>query len=274
MSLLLEMFTYPFILRAFVVGILVALCAALLGVPLVLKRYSMIGDGLSHVEFGAMAVASAVGWAPLAVAIPVVTASAFLLLRLSADSRIRGDAAIAMLSAVCLAVGVMAVSLTSGMNTDIYNYMFGSILSLSPHDARLSMALSVGVLLLFLLCYTRIFGVTFDESFSRAVGVRVGLYNAVIAVLTAVTVVLGMRMMGALLISSLVIFPALTAMRVCRRFSTVMLCAAILSVVCFTVGLILSYVLGVPSGASVVLTDAAAFLLFSLLRAVRSRRRG
>ena len=274
MTVFWEMWQYPFLQRALFVGLLVSLCAALLGVSLVLKRYSMIGDGLSHVAFGAMAVASAVGWAPLAVAIPVVTASAFLLLRLSADSRIRGDAAIAMLSAVCLAVGVMAVSLTSGMNTDIYNYMFGSILSLSPHDARLSMALSVGVLLLFLLCYTRIFGVTFDESFSRAVGVRVGLYNAVIAVLTAVPVVLGMRMMGALLISSLVIFPALTAMRVCKRFSTVMLCAAILSVVCFTAGLILSYVLGVPSGASVVLTDAAAFLLFSLLRAVRSRRRG
>ena len=274
MTVFWDMWQYPFLQRALFVGLLVSLCAALLGVSLVLKRYSMIGDGLSHVAFGAMAVASAVGWAPLAVAIPVVTASAFLLLRLSADSRIRGDAAIAMLSAVCLAVGVMAVSLTSGMNTDIYNYMFGSILSLSPHDARLSMALSVGVLLLFLLCYTRIFGVTFDESFSRAVGVRVGLYNAVIAVLTAVTVVLGMRMMGALLISSLVIFPALTAMRVCKRFSTVMLCAAILSVVCFTAGLILSYVLGVPSGASVVLTDAAAFLLFSLLRAVRSRRRG
>ena len=274
MTVFWEMWQYPFLQRALFVGLLVSLCAALLGVSLVLKRYSMIGDGLSHVAFGAMAVASAVGWAPLAVAIPVVTASAFLLLRLSADSRIRGDAAIAMLSAVCLAVGVMAVSLTSGMNTDIYNYMFGSILSLSPHDARLSMALSVGVLLLFLLCYTRIFGVTFDESFSRAVGVRVGLYNAVIAVLTAVPGVLGMRMMGALLISSLVIFPALTAMRVCKRFSTVMLCAAILSVVCFTAGLILSYVLGVPSGASVVLTDAAAFLLFSLLRAVRSRRRG
>lgn len=273
MTVFWEMWQYPFLQRALFVGLLVSLCAALLGVSLVLKRYSMIGDGLSHVAFGAMAVASAVGWAPLAVAIPVVTASAFLLLRLSADSRIRGDAAIAMLSAVCLAVGVMAVSLTSGMNTDIYNYMFGSILSLSPHDARLSMALSVGVLLLFLLCYTRIFGVTFDESFSRAVGVRVGLYNAVIAVLTAVTVVLGMRMMGALLISSLVIFPALTAMRVCKRFSTVMLCAAILSVVCFTAGLILSYVLGVPSGASVVLTDAAAFLLFSLFHIGKLHRR-
>lgn len=273
MTVFWEMWQYPFLQRALFVGLLVSLCAALLGVSLVLKRYSMIGDGLSHVAFGAMAVASAVGWAPLAVAIPVVTASAFLLLRLSADSRIRGDAAIAMLSAVCLAVGVMAVSLTSGMNTDIYNYMFGSILSLSPHDARLSIALSVGVLLLFLLCYTRIFGVTFDESFSRAVGVRVGLYNAVIAVLTAVTVVLGMRMMGALLISSLVIFPALTAMRVCKRFSTVMLCAAILSVVCFTAGLILSYVLGVPSGASVVLTDATAFLLFSLIHIGKMHRR-
>ena len=274
MTVFWEMWQYPFLQRALLAGVLISLCAGLLGVPLVLKRYSMIGDGLSHVAFGAMAVAAVLGWAPMAAALPVTVGAAILLLLASDRGHIKGDAAIAMLSAVCLAVGVMAVSLTSGMNTDIYNYMFGSILSLSPHDARLSMALSVGVLLLFLLCYTRIFGVTFDESFSRAVGVRVGLYNAVIAVLTAVTVVLGMRMMGALLISSLVIFPALTAMRVCRRFSTVMLCAAILSVVCFTVGLILSYVLGVPSGASVVLTDAAAFLLFSLLRAVRSRCRG
>ena len=273
MTVFWEMWQYPFLLRALVVGLLVSLCAALLGVSLVLKRYSMIGDGLSHVAFGAMAVASAVGWAPLIVAIPVVTASAFLLLRLSANSRIRGDAAIAMLSAVCLAIGVMAVSLTSGMNTDIYNYMFGSILSLSSGDARLSISLSAVVLVLFVLCYTRIFGVTFDESFSRAVGVRVGLYNAVIAVLTAVTVVLGMRMMGALLISSLVIFPALTAMRVCRRFSAVMLCAAVMSVVCFTAGMVLSYVWGVPSGASVVLIDAAAFLLFSLIRAWCSRKR-
>lgn len=269
MTTLLEMLQYPFLVRALAVGLLVSLCAALLGVSLVLKRYSMIGDGLSHVAFGAMAVASALNWAPLAVAIPVVMAAAFLLLRISANSKIRGDAAIAMLSAACLAIGVMAVSLTTGMNTDVYNYMFGSILSLSVADAVLSLVLSTAVLVLFVLFYTRIFSVTFDETFSRATGTKAGLFNAVIAVLTAVTVVLGMRMMGALLISSLVIFPALTAMRLCKRFFTVVVCAAVVSVVCFTVGITLSYGLGVPSGASVVLTNVAAFLGFSLLRLVR-----
>lgn len=274
MNTLLEMLRYPFLVRALAVGLLVSLCAALLGVSLVLKRYSMIGDGLSHVAFGAMAVATALNTAPLAVAIPVVVLAAFLLLRISANSKIRGDAAIAMLSAACLAIGVMAVSLTSGMNTDIYNYMFGSILSLSATDAIVSVALSAAVLLLFLLFYNRIFSVTFDETFSRATGTKAGLFNGVIAVLTAVTVVLGMRMMGALLISSLVIFPALTAMRLCKRFFTVVVCAAVVSVVCFTVGITLSYGLGVPSGASVVLTNVAAFLGFSLVRLVRGGVKG
>ena len=269
MTQLLEMLQYPFLVRALAVGLMVSLCAALLGVSMVLKRYSMIGDGLSHVAFGAMAVATAVGWAPLALAIPVVMASAFLLLRISANSKIRGDAAIAMLSAACLAVGVMVVSQTSGMNTAIYNYMFGSILSLSTADTVISLVLSAAVLLLFVLFYTRIFSVTFDETFSRATGTRAGLFNAVIALLTAVTVVLGMRMMGALLISSLVIFPALTAMRLCKRFFTVVLCAAAVSVICFTVGMTLSYGLGAPSGASVVLTNVAAFLAFSLARLIR-----
>ena len=205
---ILTMFSYHFIQRALIVGVLVSLCAALLGVSLVLKRYSMIGDGLSHVGFGALAVASAFHLAPLAVTVPVVVLSAILLLRLRGSSRVKGDAAIAIISSSALAIGVIVVSVTSGMNTEVSSYLFGSILSLSRGDAVLSVILSLAVLALFLLFYPRLFAVTFDETFARATGTRADLYNTLLAVLTAVTVVIGMRMMGALLISSLIIFPA------------------------------------------------------------------
>lgn len=269
MELLNEMFSYHFMVRALVVGVLVSLCAALLGVSLVLKRYSMIGDGLSHVGFGALAFAAALNVAPLALAVPVVLAAAFMLLRINSSSKIKGDAAIAMISSSALALGVAVISLTSGMNTDVSNYMFGSILSLSGTDAILSIVLSAMVLLMFVLLYPRIFAVTFDESFARATGTRAQLYNTLIAVLTAVTVVVGMRMMGALLISSLIIFPALTSMRVCRSFKSVVLCSAAVSVLCFLIGMTASYVFELPSGASVVIVNLLAFLVFSAVSAVR-----
>ena len=259
MTEIIRMLSYEFMQRAFVVGILVSLCAALLGVSLVLKRYSMIGDGLSHVGFGALAVASALGLAPLAVAVPAVVAAAVLLLRLRQNAKIKGDAAIAMISASALAIGVISVSVTTGMNTEVSSYMFGSILSLSRGDAVLSVVLSGAVLALFVLFYPRIFAVTFDEDFARATGTRAELFNTLIAVLTAVTVVLGMRMMGALLISSLVIFPALSAMRFCRSFRGVVLSGAILSVVCFIAGITASFFLETPTGASIVVADLIAF---------------
>ena len=261
---ILTMFSYHFIQRALVVGVLVSLCAALLGVSLVLKRYSMIGDGLSHVGFGALAVASAFHLAPLAVTVPVVVLSAILLLRLRGSSRVKGDAAIAIISSSALAIGVIVVSVTSGMNTEVSSYLFGSILSLSRGDAVLSVILSLAVLALFLLFYPRLFAVTFDETFARATGTRADLYNTLLAVLTAVTVVIGMRMMGALLISSLIIFPALSAMKLCRSFRGVILCAALISVVCFLVGMIASYAFETPSGASVVTADLIAFALCSI----------
>ena len=261
---ILTMFSYHFIQRALVVGVLVSLCAALLGVSLVLKRYSMIGDGLSHVGFGALAVASAFHLAPLAVTVPVVVLSAILLLRLRGSSRVKGDAAIAIISSSALAIGVIVVSVTSGMNTEVSSYLFGSILSLSRGDAVLSVILSLAVLALFLLFYPRLFAVTFDETFARATGTRADLYNTLLAVLTAVTVVIGMRMMGALLISSLIIFPALSAMKLCRSFRSVILCAALISVVCFLVGMIASYAFETPSGASVVAADLIAFALCSV----------
>ena len=265
MSLLWEMFTYPFILRAFVVGILVALCAALLGVPLVLKRYSMIGDGLSHVSFGALSIALACGWAPLPVSIPVVIVAALGLLRMTERSRMGADAAIAVVSASSLAVGVIVTSLTTGMTTDVDSYMFGSILAMDRSDVALSAGLSAAVLLLFVLFYHKLFAITFDESFSRATGVRVGLYNTFLSVLTALTIVLGMRMMGAMLISSLVIFPALSAMRVRKSFRGVVILAGILSVTCFCAGLTASYLLSTPVGATVVIADLLAFLVCSIV---------
>ena len=261
MSLLLEMFTYPFILRAFVVGILISLCAALLGVPLVLKRYSMIGDGLSHVSFGALSIALACGWAPLPVSIPVVVLAALGLLRMTERSRMGADAAIAVVSASSLAAGVVVTSLTTGMTTDVDSFMFGSILALDRADVALSVGVSAAVLVLYVLFYHRLFAITFDESFSRATGMRVGLYNTVLSVLTALTIVLGMRLMGAMLISSLVIFPALTAMRLLRSFRGVVICAGVLSVAFFCAGLTGSYLLSTPVGATVVLADLAAFLL-------------
>jgi len=272
LDLFLEMFTFPFMLRALFVGSLVSLCAALLGVSLVLKRYSMIGDGLSHVGFGALAVAAVCNIAPLRLAIPVVVIAAFFLLRLSENSRLKGDAAIAVISTSALAFGVLVLSLGGGVNTDVYNYMFGSIYAMSGEDVVLSGILGTAVLTLFVLFYHRIFAVTFDENFARAGGLRTNLYNMLIAALTAVTIVLGMRMMGAMLISALIIFPALTAMRVFKTFKSVVIAAAVISVVCFTVGITLSYLFDAPGGASVVLVNLGAMLLFSLMGAIRGRK--
>ena len=293
-----EMWTYlqyKFILRALIVGVLVSLCAALLGVSLVLKHYSMIGDGLSHVGFGALTVALAMGtvsaealpgWMPeslrrglaglfsaiaeqpLPFTLAVVVLCAFLLLRISSRN-MRGDSAIALISTSALALGVIVTSTTSGMNLDVSNYMFGSILAMSDVDVALSIALSAVVLILFLLFYPRIFAITFDETFARATGMRVGPGNMLIAALTAVTVVVGMRMMGTLLISSLIIFPALTAMRVFDRFRPVVLCAAAVSIGCFLAGMMLSCLYAIPTGAGIVGVNLFAFLVFSAVGALR-----
>ncbi len=259
-----EMLQYDFLVRALIVGLLVSLCAALLGVSLVLKRYSMIGDGLSHVGFGALAVATALNLTPLYVSIPVVMLAAFVLLKISSSGKIKGDAAIALLSSSSMAIGAIIISQSAG-TTDINSYMFGSIMAISNDDLVLSVICSVVVLSLFVLFYNKIFAVTFDEGFSKATGVKADLYNTVIALLTALTVVVGMRIMGALLISSLMIFPALTSMRVFRSFKGVTVCSAIVACVCYIVGMEITYNLDLPAGASVVVTNLGAFLLFSVI---------
>ena len=272
MNVLSEMLSYPFMVRALFGGMLVSLCASLLGVSLVLKRYSMIGDGLSHVSFGALSIALAMGWSPLKVSIPVVVLAAFFLLRITENSRIKSDAAIAMISASSLAIGIIVTSLTTGMTTDVSSYMFGSILAMTKEDVVLSAVLCIIVLGLFVLCYNQVFAVTFDENFAKATGVNVGAYNMLISVLTAVTIVLGMRMMGAMLISSLVIFPCLTSMRVFKSFTSVVISSGILSLECFLLGMMASYQFSTPAGASVVVVNLIAFGLFSMWQVLGRKR--
>ena len=262
LDLLRQIFSLSFMVRALVVGVLVALCSSLLGVSLVLKRYSMIGDGLSHVGFGALAAAAAMNAAPLKVAIPVVVITAFLLLRVNENGKLKGDSAIALVSASALALGVLIVSV-SASNIDL-SYMFGSIYAVSQSDMYLSIALSAGILILYLLFYNKIFAVTFDENFARATGAHASVYNMVMACLTAVTIVIGMRLVGSLLISSLILFPPLTAMRVCKTFRRVVVLSAVLGVACVTAGILLSFLLDVPASACIVLVNLAAYLLFSL----------
>jgi zinc transport system permease protein len=269
-SILIEMFSYEFLVRAVIVGALVSICAALLGVSLVLKRYSMIGTGLSNVGFGSLALATALNMAPLTVSIPVVIAAAFLLLRLSENSKIKGDAAVALISTGALAIGVIVISQTTGMNTDVCNYLFGSILAMKKSDVYLSIALSITVLVLFILFYNKLFAITFDETFAKTTGIKTGLYNMLVAFLTALTIVLGMRMMGALLISSLIIFPALSSMRIFKKFKSVTVCSAIISILCFFIGVVISYIYAMPTGASVVLINIIIFVSFWFVEFLRN----
>ncbi len=254
-----------------IVGILVSLCAALLGSVLVLKRFSMIGDGLSHVGYGALCVAAAAGIAPLKVAIPIVIVAAFLLLRISRNSRINGDSAIALISGTAIAIGVLTVKLAGNVNIDVGSYMFGSIVAISKSDVIISVALSIVVILMYLLMYNGIFSVTFDESFAKATGTKVSFYNTVVAILTAVTIVIGMQLMGAILISSLLIFPTLTAMRFFRSFRGVVMCSAVVSVLSFFIGFVAAYIFDTPTGASVVAVNAVMFVLFSIAGKIKPK---
>lgn len=260
-----DIFNYSFMVNALIVGVLIAVCCALLGVVLVLKKFSMIGDGLSHVGFGALSVAAVLNIStPLYFTIPIVMATAFILLRITENSRINSDAAIAVISSSALAVGVFFASI-NGTNINLQQYMFGSILSISNADIVLSIVISAIVILLYFLFYNKIFAITFDESFASATGIRTKLYNTVISLLTAVTIVIGMRLLGTLLISAMIIFPALTAMRVARKFSSVVLLSVVISVVCVLSGLVTSFTCkNIPVSSTIVLINLCVFILFSL----------
>ena len=256
---------YPFVRYALVVGVLIALCSSLLGVTLVLKRFSFIGDGLSHVAFGAMAIAAVLqitNEMPLVMVITIL--SAVLLLRTGQNTKIKGDAAIAMISVGALAIGYLLmniVSTSSNLSGDVCSTLFGStsILTLSPVEVWLCVGMSVLVVAVFILFYNKIFAVTFDESFARATGTRAGLYNLLIAVVVAVIIVLAMNLVGSLLISALVIFPALSAMRMFKSFRSVTVCAAVLSVFCALLGILASILAGTPVGSTIVAVQIAAF---------------
>ena len=259
--------TYPFVRYALIVGVLIALCSSLLGVTLVLKRFSFIGDGLSHVAFGAMAIAAVLGLTddmPLTLGVTVVCA--VLLLRTGQNTKIKGDAAIAMISVGALAVGYLLMNIfstSSNLSGDVCSTLFGStsILTLSPVEVWLCVGMSVLVVAVFILFYNKIFAVTFDESFARATGTKVGLYNLLIAVVVAVIIVLAMNLVGSLLISALVIFPALSAMRMFKSFRSVTICAAVLSVFCALIGILASILAGTPVGSTIVAVQIAAFAL-------------
>ena len=269
-----EILASPFVLeiivKALVVGTLVSLCAALLGVPLVLKRYSMIGDGLSHIGFGIAGIAAALGVSTemsLEFSIPFVIVAAVLLLKISENSKIKGDAAIAMMSTGAVAIGVIAYDKTTGMTADICNSLFGSasIITISEKDLILSILLSVLVLAMFIILYNRIFMMTFDENFGKATGIKTGLCKLMISLFTAITIVLGMKLMGALMISAVIIFPALTAMRLCKSFKSVTICAAVVSVVCYWIGFAAATRLSLQTGPCVIIANLVCFGAFALM---------
>ena len=267
---------YPFVRHAVVVGVLIALCSSLLGVTLVLKRFSYIGDGLSHVAFGAMSVAIVMKLTnrmPLILTVTVI--SAVLLLRTGQNARIKGDAAIAMISVGALAMGYLLMnvfSASANVSGDVCSTLFGStsILTLTQENVVLCVVMSVIVVALYVFCYNRIFAVTFDENFARAVGTRVDFYNFLIAVVIACVIVLAMNLVGSLLISALVIFPALSAMRMFKSFRSVTICAALLSVICSLLGILASILAGTPVGSTIVLVQMAAFGISYLAGALRT----
>ena len=268
---------YPFVRYALIVGILIALCSSLLGVTLVLKRFSFIGDGLSHVAFGAIAIAAVLQLSnKMLIVLPVTVISAILLLRTGKNAKIKGDAAIAMISVASLAFGYLIMNIfstSSNLTGDVCSTLFGStsILTLTPLEVWICAVLSVTVVVIFILFYNRIFAVTFDEDFAKATGTKADAYNLMIAIVIAVIIVLAMNLVGSLLISALVIFPALSAMRIFNSFKKVTICSAILSVICAFAGIVISILAGTPVGSTIVAVDAGAFLICWITGSVKGR---
>lgn len=270
-------FNFPFVRYALIVGVLISLCAGLLGVSLLLRRYSMLGDGLSHVAFGAMSIATVLGFAPMVVAMPITIIVAVVLLTINPKALIKGDAAIAMLSAGALAVGYLLLNIfpagSSNVSGDVCSSLFGSvsILTLSESDVWLCMVLAVIVIVLFTLFYHKIYAITFDENFCSATGINSKAYNTILAVIIAVVIVLAMKLVGALLISALIIFPALSAMRIYKSFLSVIICSAIISVFCSFVGIIFSVLFSTPVGSTIVIVNIIVFVIFSIMKLVLRR---
>lgn len=264
MNNLLEMFSYTFMIRALIAGIFISISAALVGVPIVLRKNSMLGDGLSHVGFAAFALASVLDFAPLPIALPIVIFASFFILRLGENSKIHGDSAVALISASALAIGTMVVSL-AGVNVDINSYLFGSILSIGEGEVILSVVLSIIIISLYIFLKNKIFAITFDEKFAKAIGINTKLYNILLAILCSVVIVLGMRLMGALLISSLIIFPTIISGHIFKNFKAVIISSVIIAILTFLVGLIISYLLATPTGATIVIVNLVVLIVTKLV---------
>ncbi len=275
-----ELFSSEFminlIIRALAVGFLVSLCSSLLGVSLVLKRFSMIGDGLSHVGFGAVALAAALNLSEIKMifSIPIVIITAFFLLKLGNNGKVKGDSALAIVSTGAVALGSLLFNMSGQRSTDICNSLFGSasLFTIGDIDLILSVVLSVTIIILFVFFYTKIFAVTFDENFSKATGIKTNVYNMLIAILTAVTIVLGMNMMGSLMISALIVFPTMTAMRVCKTFKGVLITSVSVSLICFVIGFFAACILGWQTGACVVTVNLIAFIFFHFISKIKKKK--
>ena len=272
-------FNYPFVTYALVVGVLISLCSSLLGVTLVLKRFSLIGDGLSHVAFGAMAIAAVIGVSnDMLIVMPVTIVCAVLLLRGGQNSKIKGDAAVAMISVGALALGYLMMNIfssSSNLSGDVCSTLFGStsILTLTKNEVWVCAILSIVCVATFIFFYNKIFSVTFDESFAKATGTNTEAYNLLIAIIIAVIIVLAMNLVGALLISALVVFPALSAMRVFKSFKSVTICSAVLSVFCSMIGILVSIIAGTPVGSTIVAVDILMFAVFVLIGTIAGGRK-
>jgi len=269
-------FQFPFVRYALIVGVLIALCSSLLGVTLVLRRFSFIGDGLSHVAFGAIAIAGVLHLAEarMLFVMPVTVLSAVLLLRTGKNTKIKGDSAVAMISVGAMALGYLIMnvfSTSTNLSGDVCSTLFGSmsILTLTKTEVWLCIGLSIAVLVIFVLFYNKLFAVTFDEDFARAAGMKVDAFNLMIAIVVAVIIVLAMNLVGSLLISALIVFPAMSAMRIYKSFRSVTICAASVSVVCAVAGILVSIVASTPVGSTIVAADIVAFLIFSLIAKIR-----
>ena len=269
MNNIMEMFSYSFIVNSLIVGIIISVCSALLGLSLVLRNNSMIGDGLSHVSFGAFAVATVFHFAPLTFAIPIVILVSFLIIKMDEHSEISNDTKIALISTSSLAIGTFLISALKGVNTDINNYLFGSILSISNKDVIISIILGIVVMILFIISYNKIFAITFDEKFAKSIGIATSFYDMLFAILCSITIVLGMRLLGSLLISSLIIFPVITTKGLFKTFKSVMFSSIVVSVISFIIGFIISYLYEVPTGSTIVIVNIFFLLIVKLTLKVR-----
>ncbi len=265
-----SMLGYDFVIKALIVGVCISLCSSLLGVNMVLKNKSMIGDGLSHVAFGACAIAACLNWAPLLVSIIVVVIAAFVILKISEKSKIQGDSMIALFASSSLAIGYIVIKM-GGLNKDLDSYLYGNIYMISTTELILTLVLTVVVIGAFVIFYNRIFSITFDEDFSKSSGVRTEIYNIIISILCAFTVVIGMKVMGTLLITSLIVFPVLSARQICKTYKHVVIASAIISVLCFVIGIITNLAVDLPVGATIVVINLIVFIILLVTRLIMNK---